>query len=303
MLRAVLDGAIWAATLITLVSCAIFFSSWEDRSSGIPATVIGILLAALGTGATLLSRKYNYTNGTRLSASIAVIAVPVILLGLMQTTGIWPQAPVDLGYKTADALYDYDHRSLPLACLAVAIPTLIVGLEVGLKLRAGPAVGVAFAAVIAIAVAALSLTDIDISSISVWVAGGLTAAAAACALLAERKDRALATWLHPFVIVGVPTTIANSGLWGDESFKYGWTVAILVALAVAGAVTSVLLSRTLYAVAAGTALIAAEIVLFNDLVRNPALALAVSLLTGLGLVVGIVVAVVKRGGVSSSKTI
>ena len=63
---------------------------------------------------------------------------------------------------------------------------------------------------------------------------------------------------------------------------------------IAGAVV-VLLTRTLYAAAAVAALITAEITLFSEVVHNPAIALSVSLLTGLGLVVGIVVAVVKRG--------
>ena len=62
---------------------------------------------------------------------------------------------------------------------------------------------------------------------------------------------------------------------------------------ISGAV-AVLLTRTLYAAAAFAALINAEITLFTEVIHNPALALSVSLLTGLGLVVGIVVAVVKR---------
>lgn len=295
LLRAVLDGATWAAALITLVSCVSFVSAWDDRASGAPAMIIGILLAVLGTGGAFISRKYKYTNGVRLSASIAVIAVPVILLGMMQLTGIWPERPyetVDTSWENS-AAYHYDHYSLPLADLAIAIPTLIAGLIVGLKLRAGVAVGVAFAAFVAIVISLLSLAEL--STDSAWVPGCLTLFAAACALLAERKDRSLATWLHPFVIVGVPGTLAAMGLWDEADMHYGLIVAVFAVLAFISGAVSVLLTRTLYAVAAIAALIAAEITLFNDLIHNPALALSVSLLTGLGLVVGIVIAVVKRG--------
>ena len=303
LLRAVLDGATWAAALITLVSCVSFVSAWEDRASGAPAMIIGILLAALGIGGALLSRRYDYTNGLRLSASIAVIATPVILLGLMQLVGIWPQAPeewVGLSSRESHAFHHYSHWSMPLAQLAVAVPTLVVGLVVGLKLRAGVAVGVAFAAFVVVVISAQEI--VDVSSDSAWVPGALTVVAAACALLAERKDRALATWLHPFVIVGVPATLGAMGLWDTAYRNYGLIVAVFAALAMIAAVAAVLLTRTLYAVAAIAALIAAESTLFGEVIHNPALALSVSLLTGLGLVVGIVVAVVKRGGVGGSKT-
>jgi hypothetical protein len=196
--------------------------------------------------------------------------------------------------KEMAAYHRYEHRSLPLAYLAVAVPTLVVALLVGLRMRAGVAIGVAFGAFVAIVISALQLADI--STDSAWVPGTVTAVAVVCALLAERKDRALATWLHPFVIVGVPATLGAMGLWDDTNAHSGLIVAVFAVLAFISGAASVLLTRTLYAAAAVAALIAAEITLFNEVIHNPALALSVSLLTGLSLVVGIVVAVVKRGG-------
>ena len=175
----------------------------------------------------------------------------------------------------------------------MAVPTLVVGLVVGLKMRAGVSVGFAFAAFVVVVLSALEIADV--LGDSAWTPGALTVVAAACALLAERKDRTLATWLHPFVIVGVPATLGAMGLWDGAYNKYGMIVAVFAALAFISGAVAVLLTRTLYAVAAVAALIAAEKTLFSEVIHNPALALSVSLLTGLGLVVGIVVAVVKRG--------
>ena len=85
------------------------------------------------------------------------------------------------------------------------------------------------------------------------------------------------------------------GLWDDTNAHSGLVVAVFAALALIAGAVAVLLTRALYAVAAVAALIAAEKTLFSEVIHNPAIALSVSLLTGLGLVVGIVVAVVKRG--------
>jgi len=213
----------------------------------------------------------------------------------MQLTGIWPQDPTRwvAPERESHAYRHYSHVSLPLAYLGAAVPTLVVGLVVGLKLRAGVSVGVAFAAFVVVVLSALEIADV--LGDSAWTPGALTVAAAACALLAERKDRALATWLHPFVVVGVPATLGAMGLWDDTNAHSGLVVAVFAALALIAGAVAVLLTRTLYAVAAVAALIASEKTLFSEVIHNPAIALSVSLLTGLGLVVGIVVAVVKRG--------
>ncbi len=310
LVRRILDGASLAAVAIVVLSSYLFVTGADGGSgeseglllgiSGGTALFVGAVASLLGGLAVLISRRVGYTNGARLGVSLLVIVFPLVGYGLSSVLGLWP----DPRYRrvVVEGYPEEAEYAVTLAEYLLAVATTAVGVAVGVRYRAGLALGAAFAAF------AWSLTTLQYliegyasGKGSVYTVLLLVAFAVAVisAALAERTERSMATWLHPFVVL---TGLALLAHWGflDRYFGEGqsdWrglAVGVLALVSLVSGVLAVLLQRIPYALASLAAILWAENLLFEDLFPNNRVAWAVSLLTGLVVVAALAFAVIRR---------